>query len=422
MLSKKSISLFLISLVGFIDIMGIGLVYPMFASMLFRNDCLMLPHDASDAMRGTCLGILLALMPITQFLSAPFLGMLSDQKGRRTVLIPSLAIGVFGYILAMIAVGMDNLVLLLLSRIAVGISAGTAAVVGAALADISTPEEKTKNFGLLNMACGLGFTVGPFLGGILSSSSFWFIEGYAVPFAMAGGVTLINLILIYIFFQETYTPKLIKEKLSLGVGLKNIKKALLVKDLQILFSSVFLACVGWSFYWEFTPVTWISEYGFSTVTIGNFYAYGAAVYALSCGVLIRPIVNRFSNPQILCYSVVGCGCAVGMLLFHTHEFWLWVYIPLQQFAIALFWPTTASVVSNTASEDMQGEILGVLQSVDSLAFAVGPLIAGPLLGISPAMPIVIGSVTMLIAGLVLRVFLKRFRVKSCLPDSSIASN
>lgn len=408
MFTKKAISLFLVSLIGFIDLVGLGLVYPMFASMLFQHDCLMLPEDASDATRGTCLGILLATMPITQFFSAPILGMLSDQKGRKKVLLPSLAIGVLGYLIAIVAVSLESFYLLLLSRVAIGISAGTAAVVAASLADISSTEEKTKNFGLFNMACGLGFTIGPFLGGILSSMSFWIIEGYALPFAFAGIVTLVNILLVIYFFEDNYTPKE-GGKLSLSLGLHNISKAFNIKGLQAVFWAVFLACVGWSFYWEFTPVTWISTYGFSTATIGNFYAYGAAVYALSCGLLIRPIVNRFSNQSVLTYALLGGGFSIGMLLFHTNELWLWLYVPLQQFAIALFWPTAAAVVSNSVDENMQGETLGVLQSVDSLAFAISPLIAGPLLGISTSMPIVVGGFCMLLAAGVLGIFFRQVK-------------
>lgn len=409
MFSRKTISLFLLSLVAFIDTMGFGLVYPMFASMLFQGDCLILAKETSDMTRGACLGILLAAMPLTQFFSAPFLGMLSDRKGRKKMIICGLMIGVFGYVVAMAAVSLESFALLLISRVIIGISGGTAAVVSAALADISSPEEKSKNFGMLNMAFGLGFTVGPFLGGILSSTNAWIIERYAVPFLVSGIVTLINLIMVILLFIETYVPKQ-SGKLNLGIGFQNLRKAFTTPGLQAVFLAVFLACVGWSFYWEFTPVTWISEFDFSTATIGNYYAYGAAVYAISCGLLIRPIVGRFSNQYVLFYALIGCTLSVGMLLIHTEEYWLLVYIPLQQFFIALFWPTAAAVVSNAVSEDTQGEIMGAFQSVDSLAFAVSPLIAGPLLGLSPLMPIIIGGLAMLGAATTLGLRVKKIPV------------
>jgi len=152
-------------------------------------------------------------------------------------------------------------------------------------------------------------------------------------------------------------------------------------------------------------VTWISLYGFDTATIGNFYAYGAGIYAISCGLLIRPIVSRFPDHYILVFSLVLCGSATGMLLFHESDAWLWLYIPLQQFAIALFWPTAAAVVSNSVGKHMQGEIMGILQSVDALAFSISPLIAGPLIGMSMVMPILVGECAMFAAAAILGVFL-----------------
>jgi MFS transporter, DHA1 family, tetracycline resistance protein len=390
MFSKKKISFFIILLVCFIDIMGIGLVYPMFSSMLFQSDSNLLPANTSDTLKGAYLGLLLAGMPLTHFFSAPLLGMLSDQKGRRKVLIPALLVGVLGYIIALIAVCRGSIILLFLSRIVVGISAGSAAVVQATLADLSNPVEKAKNFALLNMVFGLGFTVGPFIGGVLSDIHLGPIHGYALPFAVAGAVTFINFILAIFFFEETFTPKA-ESKISWTLGLTNIRKAFRVRNLKILFLGAFIGALGWSFYWEFTPVTWIMTYGFSTTMIGNLYAYGAAVYALSCGLLIRPIVDRYPSERVVCWGLTLCAISIGVLLIHSDKAWLWFYIPIQQFTIALFWPTAATLVSNSADESTQGETLGVLQSMEGLAFGLSPLIAGPLLGLSVLMPIIVGS-------------------------------
>lgn len=408
MLSKKTLSLLLIFTVAFIDTLGVGLVYPMFASMIYRGDCLILPADTSMAVRGTCLGILLATMPIVQFFSAPFLGMLSDQKGRKRVLLPGLGMGVVGYFIAILGIVFESFPLLLISRMFVGVSGGTAAVVSASLADISTTDEKAKNFGLFNMAFGLGFTAGPFIGGLLSDITFNFIKPYVLPFVVAGLAVLANLIMIQLFFQETFTPKA-TVPLSLKQGLYNIKRAFSMKDLRTTFIAIFFACIGWSFYWEFAPVTWISMYQFSTAAIGSLYAYGALIYAVSCGLLIRPIVDRFSNQAIFSASQFILSLSIGVLLFHQDVQWLWFYIALQQFAVALFWPTASAAISNSVDESMQGEILGILQSVDSMAFAIGPLLAGPLLAFSPAMPLIIGSWSILIAGIILnRGFIAKF--------------
>lgn len=403
--NKKKFSLFLIMCVAFIDWMGIGLVYPMFSSMLFSKDCCILPGDSSEATRGFCLGLLLTVMPLVMFFSAPILGTVSDQKGRKKLLVLSLAAGVLGYAVAVVSVMMENLLLLLFSRVILGISGGSAAVVEASVADMSTTEEKAKNFGLYNMACGLGFTIGPFLGGRFSDSCVLLFEGFSVPFLCAGIATFVNLIMIIIFFQETYIPRK-SEKISWMMGIHNLGKAMRIKGLRAVFLCVFIACAGWSFYWEFIPVTWLSIYQFNTATVGNLYAYGAAVYALSSGLLIRPIVKRYSAHVVLFYGLLLAGASILAIYVLDGWEWLILYIPIQQYAIALFFPTSMVLVSNWVDETMQGEILGVLQSVQSLAFAVTPLIAGTLLSLSVSMPILVGGVAMVLAALVLAVSLQ----------------
>lgn len=403
MFHKKTLSLLLILAVAFIDTLGVGLVYPMFASMIYQGDCHILAPDTSEATRGVCLGILLAAMPIVQFFSAPFLGMLSDKKGRKRILVPALFIGVIGYVIAILGIVFENFAILLMSRMLVGISGGTAAVVSASLADISSQEDKAKNFGLFNMAFGLGFTAGPFIGGVLSSVEFGVLKPYVLPFLFACLALSLNLIMIQIFYSETFkTDEKTSTSLSLLQGLHNIKKAFEIKDLRMTFLAIFFSCIGWSFYWEFTPVTWISLYQFDTATIGSLYAYGALIYAISCGLLIRPIVDRFSNGTIFSGSLFILSMSIGMLLFHQEADWLWFYIAIQQFAIALFWPTASAAISNSVDDSTQGEILGILQSVDSLAFAIGPLMAGPLLAFSAATPIIVGCVMILLAAIILR--------------------
>ena len=398
--SRKNLFLFILLLVAFIDWMGIGLVYPMFSSMLFHNDIHLIGADTTEALRGFWLGILLALMPLSQFFSSPLLGTMSDQKGRKPLLKFCLVIGFFGYLIAVAAVWGESLSLMLLSRVVLGLSAGSAAVVGAALADLSQPEEKAKNFGLLSMTAGIGFTVGPYFGGKLSTLSFFGISGYALPFAFAGVVTLINLLLLLYFYKETHHPKK-QAPLSFYQGISNMRKAFRLPGIRVLFIAVFILCFGWSFYWEFIPVTWINLYGMGPEAIGNLFAYAAAFYALSCGCLIGPIVKRVRASAVLFYALILVGLYVLLLLIHPRENFLWGYLPVQQFLIALLFPTAAATVSNYVKEDAQGEMMGILQSVQSGALAVSPLLSGVFVGLNNDMPIIVGGSAFLLAALVL---------------------
>ncbi len=387
-------SFFILLLTNFLDWMSIGLVYPMFSSLIFHQGAYFFPIETSDVVRGTWLGILLASGPLAQFLSAPIVGALSDQNGRKPLLKNTLLIIIAGYLLCAFGVWAESLLLLLVGRLIVGVGTGNAAVVYAAIADISKPEEKAKHFGLASMSSGVGFTLGPFLGGTLSS---W---GFATPFLFSSVFSLINLILLIFWFAETHH---VKRKVALGLmlGLKNLSKAFRIPTLRVLFLCFFFFCVGWSFYWEFIPVTCIQEYHLTPSQVGDFYAYGAAFYAVSSGLLIRPIVSRFKPLPVLFVALILLALSIFPLLFHSNVDVFWGYIPIQQFLIALIFPTGTTIISNSVKEDSQGEIMGVLQSVDSFAFASSPLFAGAFVGLSAQVPIIASGAFMLLASLIL---------------------
>lgn len=397
---QKYASLSSILLMFFIDFIGVGLVYPMFLSMLFRADIHFLPPDMSPAMRGMWLGIILALMPLAQFFSGPILGTLSDRFGRKKFLLGSIALGVVGYSVALAGVWSENIWLLALSRILIGTAAGNEAVGSAAIADVSTPKEKAKHFGLMHMAAGTGFAIGPFLGGKLSTMTIGIFSGYAVPFVCAAVMDTVNFIIVALVFKETCTKQNTKSVLSFGLA--NLKKAWVLPGFFAFFLAVFCYNFGWSFYWDFIPTHWITNYHFPVEMVGNFYAWGAATYALSAGIFIRPIVNRFKTETILYYALILCALSIGVHLLITTEWIYWIFIPIQQFLMALIFPTTSALISNHSSDKAQGEMMGILQSVQSIALIASPLIAGPLLGISVQMPIVLGTGMLVLAALILR--------------------
>lgn len=399
-ISHQYAALSTIFLMFFIDFMSIGLVFPMFSAMLFNPNSILVTPETSQAMRGLLLGIILALMPIAQFFSGPILGAMSDRIGRKPLLIISISFGILGDFIALTGVWYKSIMLLALSRIVIGMAAGNEAIGGAATADISnTPEEKTKNFGITHMAGGLGFTVGPFLGGQLSSLNIGIFSEYTLPFLCAGILSTINLIMLIIFFKETHKGS--KKQTHISFGFSNIKKVWHQSEIFLLFLAIFLYSTGWSFYWDFIPTDWISSYNFNATGIGNMYAWGSIIYALSSGLFIRPIIEKFKIEKILFYALLGESvCLILPLLFSTPSLY-WLYIPVQQYLIALIFPVTYALISNKSSDETQGEMMGILQSVLSLSYIVSPLIAGPLLGITTKMPLIIGSCTLLIAAYVL---------------------
>ncbi len=398
--NRSTLSLWLVLFVVFLDHVGIGFVYPMFSVMLFEPGSLFVDIVTTDAARGAYLGATLAAMPLAAFFSGPILGVLSDQKGRRPLFLFCLSLAVVGYACSMIGVIAKSMTILIISRIIVGLADGSMGVVSAAIADLSENDSiKAKNFGLYGMVSGVGFALGPFLGGILSTF------GFVVPFLAAGLATLLNLLLIWIYFKETHTVR--KTAIfRLNDGFRNLKKAFQMQNLRTLFIVSALFCTGWSFFYEFLPVIWIGDYGFDAAQIGWFFAYGSGLYALSSGLLIRPIIDRFKPFTVLFYSLFAVGIVVLSLLFHPSAFWIWLYLPSVNMLVALIFPTYSTMISDWAGKDAQGEILGISGSIQSLAFAVSPLVGGLLIGANSHMPMLVGGVSMLLAALIVGMLLR----------------
>lgn len=403
---SNNFHLAIILLVAFVDYMGIGLVYPLFASLLFDKTATILSADTSHAVRGLCLGLLTAVMPIVQFFSAPILGTLSDQKGRKAILLLSLALGTFSYIIAIIGVSWGSLLMIFLYRVIAGISGGSTAVVQAALADVSSKEDKAKNFGLFNMALGVGFTIGPFLGGKLSHPSFLGIGSYSLPFWFSLAVVTINFVLALVFLGET-SEKQDRGEISLIAGLQNLRKAAFMKGFRILILCSFIFAFGWSFFFEFAPVLLIANYDFSSAEIGNFYAYSGALYALSSGLLIRPIIQKLSPKTTLLASLIMAGICLLTFSYIENSVYLYLYLPFLLFFIALIFPTISAMVSNSATRKMQGEMLGILQSAQAAAFGISPLFSGTFVGVYPLLPVIMGGISMLLAALIFACYVFR---------------
>ncbi|MFA6534935.1 MAG: MFS transporter [Candidatus Babeliales bacterium] len=396
---KKYASLSSILLMFFIDYVGIGIVYPIFSSMIFNANSTILSPETSQATRGLILGIIIALMPAAKFFSGPILGSLSDRIGRKRLILTSISFGALGYIIALAGVWSASLSLLALSRIMVGIAAGNEAVGSAAIADVSTPENKAKHFGLTYMVAGFGFAFGPFLGGKLSTMNFGIFTGYAVPFLFAALLSLINILLAIFLFKETRKITQISQaKISFGIA--HLGKAWRMAEFYLLFLSIFFYFFGWSFYWEFIQVNWIKCYKLDASMIGNFYSWGALFYAISAGLLVQPIVSRFKPERTLLYALIACASSLAIPLLFAPVWAYWIYIPIQQSFGSLIFPVTGTIISNKCSGDTQGEIMGIFNSVQSLALILSPC-AGVLLGLSIKMPLIVGAVTLLLAALIL---------------------
>jgi DHA1 family tetracycline resistance protein-like MFS transporter len=377
----------------FIDMLGVGIIIPIFAPLIVRNEYGLMPLATSEATRNLTYGVLSATFAIFQFFGAPILGGLADKYGRKKILRFSLLGTFVGYVLFALAVHYRLLWLVFIARALPGFMGGNISIVLASLADISDPKDRAKNFGLVGMAFGLGFILGPFIGGTLGKIDL------ALPLWCTAALTLLNIVLVIIQFPETFVPSG-NGTVSLLTGFRNVKRALKMKELDVVFLTLFLQAFGFSFFMQFFQVYLIKQYDFSQVQIGQMFGYIGIWIAITQGGITRLVSKRFSSPQILQVTLLGLSLSLWLILGPSALWMLFVTQPLVALFQGLSQPNLTSIVSVLTPKDTQGEILGIQQSVQSLAFAIPPIIAGVVVSIDVRLPIFLAGLSIFIAWLV----------------------
>ncbi|MDD5110536.1 MAG: MFS transporter [Patescibacteria group bacterium] len=401
----KKIPLWPLLLTIFLDQLGVGLVIPILAILLFDPLSTLVPATFSVSGRSLLLGFLIAAYPLTQFFGAPILGALSDRFGRKPILLLSLCGTCIGYALFGIGILTRNIGLLFISRAVSGFLGGNISTAQSAIADLSDEKNRTHNFGLIGAAVGIGYIVGPFVGGKLSDSTIipWFT--FATPFWFATGLSALNLFFVAVGLPETIRQRLVVP-LSVWSGPQNVLRAFSLPHLRAMFAVIFLLTFGFSSYVQFYQIHLIEKLHFNQSAIGDLFAYLGLWIAFTQGILIRPLTRRFSSARLLSISTLLLAFTLPMTLLPDRAGWLYALLPLLAVCTGIALPTSTAIISELAGLKTQGEILGINQSVQSLAQAVPPLVAGAIIGIHASLPIFVASVATLLAWLI---FLGLFR-------------
>ncbi|NGX26132.1 MAG: Tetracycline resistance protein, class C [Chlamydiae bacterium] len=386
----------------FIDSLGFGLVFPIFSPLIINNDGGILSPEVSLGVRGLLFGLLVASYCVGQFLGGPFLGALSDRFGRKKILAASMGLAFLSYLFSAGGLAIASLSILFFARFMTGISAGSYAVAQSSISEISTKENKAKNFGLVGMAFWTGFVIGPFLGGKLA------VFGFIIPFLISALICMGNALLIFFIFKESLEEK-VASKINLLQGFQQIRRAFSMPDLRGIFFVMFIFCLGWGFFTEFSPVFLIRKLGFGVEQIANFYAWVGLWIAISQGLLIRPILKRFAPHRLLRMGLILMALMLPLMLFVKSNVGLFWLIPCIALAQAFIFPTAATLVSNIGSKEKQGELMGIHNSVQWAAIALPPLFSGSFVALYPHLPITVGSACMFIAFFVFLKFYSAFQ-------------
>jgi len=355
----------------FIDLVGFGIVIPV------------LPFYAEGTIFNATprtVGLLFASYSVMQLIFSPILGGLSDKFGRRPVLLLSIIGTGIGFLVLGYAY---TLWMLFAGRILDGITGGNISTAQAYIADITTKENRAKGMGLIGAAFGLGFIFGPAIGGILSH---W---GIHVPFFFAAGLCFANALLLYFTLEETVTPDHpARNSAARGRGLKHVLQSLKQPRLGFVLTIYFLFIVAFSIMTTSFSLYTMFRFGYDAQHNGYLFAYVGLIAVVIQGGLIGRLVKKFGELPLVVFgafcfaaslfAVPFVGPAAGGLA------GLLIGGGVFSLGNSLATPALTSLASKSVGAAEQGTVLGVTQSVASLARAVGPFLAAVLINSSVA--------------------------------------
>lgn len=356
---KKSAATSFVLITVLIDSIGFGVIIPVLPDLISE-----LAHvDTSGAARYG--GWLFAAYSVMQFLFSPVMGGLSDQYGRRPVLLASL----FGF-------GLDYLLLvfapsigwLFVGRVIAGIMGASFTTAAAYMADISTPEKRAQNFGMIGAAFGLGFIVGPIIGGFVSHF------GTRTPFMVAGGLTILNWLYGYFVLPESLSLENRRKfdwKRANPIGaLLNLRRfpmiVGLVAALFLVYISSFSTQGTWTYYTK-------EKFGWSAEQVGLSLTFVGVMIAFVQGFLTRILIPKLGTRKSIyvgfVFSILG-----SLAYCFASEGWM-VYAIMVPFSLGgLAGPAMQGIISGQIPPNEQGELQGSLTSLNSVAAIIGPVL------------------------------------------------
>lgn len=359
MSSKKSAAIGFIFITMLIDIIGIGIIIPVIPKLLQE-----LNH--SDISEAAKLGGWLAFAyAFTQFLFAPFMGNLSDRFGRRPVLLISLMAFAVDYLVLALA---PTVTWLFVGRIIAGITGASISTAMAYISDVSTPENKAKNFGLVGAAFGIGFIIGPVIGGLLGQ------YGSRVPFYAAAILCFVNFIYGYFVLPESLKPekrRAFEWKAANPIGaLARLNK---FPNIIVLISAMFFMYFAshavhgnWSFYTMY-------RYDWDERMVGISLGVIGLLVAVVQGGLVRFVNPRIGNGKSILIGFALNAIGQFLIAFAVQDWMIFLFL-IPYCLGGLAGPAIQSEITNHVPANEQGQIQGTLASLNSATATFGPLV------------------------------------------------
>lgn len=339
----------------FLDAVGIGLIFPILPALLKE-----VTHAAGVA---PYIGVMTALYAAMQFVFAPMLGALSDRLGRRPILLISLAGAAINYLFLAVT---PSLWLLFVGRAIAGLTSANVSVATAYITDISREDERARRFGLFNAMFGMGFIVGPVLGGVLGEH--WL----RLPFVAAAVLNGCNLLLAFFVLPESRAPGREKIDLSALNPLRPLRWVFSMKSVSPFVLIFFLFSATGEAYGTCWALWGGDAFGWNGLWIGLSLGMFGICQTLAQAFLPGPAVARLGERGAVLTGLAGAAAALVVMAFATKGWMVFAVMPL--FALGgIGAPALQALATRQVDKDRQGQFQGVLASAVSLASIIAPL-------------------------------------------------
>ncbi len=385
----------------FLDMVGIGMLIPLIPALFTdTTSSHFLLAAYSEQSRYLIAGLITALFGLMQFIAAPVLGELSDVYGRKKLLM--FGVGLLALSQAVFGFGIEiaSLSLILVSRAVAGLAGANFSIAQATIADVSTPEHRARNFGLIGAAFGLGFIVGPVLGGWIAHST----GNPASPFWFAAVLGMVNMLLVFFFLPETHAVKVGEVRhFTIGKGIQNVRAAMHSLSMRQLYLAQFLYMSGFTFFTSFSSIFVVERFGFSEGEIGTFFGVMGLCMVITQALILRVVSKYYTPQQILPTTLLMLAMVLLVYPLIPSVFLLYAILPLLAIAQGLSMANMGAFISLRAGPESQGAALGISGSLIALSQGIVPILAGLGSGvIGIALPFVVGGMCVLSSWWVVR--------------------
>src|SRR5882724_1975951 len=362
-----------------IDLIGFGIVMPI------------LPFYAKHfGAGGLAYGAVLGIYSFMQFVATAFLGRTSDRVGRRPILLTTMLINAAGYLLFAAA---HSYVLLFVARVVSGFAGGNISAAQAYIADITSPAERSRGMGVIGAAFGLGFIVGPAVGGLSAH-----YLGHAAPGLVAAGLSLVNFVSAYFVLPESLKAEHRTERELWDFS--HIGDAIQHPRLAPLMLAWLLAPLAFSGYTVAIPLWAGVTFGWREQELGWFFTVIGATAAVVQGYAFGKLARRVGDRLLLIAGGFGMALAIAVIPALHSSAALYAWTAVLAFSNSIFGPAATGLVSVFADPTEQGTVLGAAQALAALGRLLGPLTLGKVYDVSHPAAFFVAAAVMTLGGLV----------------------